>query len=95
MNAFRNIISFLMYKTLSPNTQQKYEEFLHEVARDLIPEQGNMSGSSDDDNSVSSQKSTPREPSADPPGRLSGNFSRYDFWETVGGRHGKKQYPLR
>jgi hypothetical protein len=91
MNAFRN----MMYKTLSPNRQQKYKEFLHEVARDLISEQGNMADSSDDDNSVSSQKSTPREPSACPPGRLSGNFSRYDFGETVGGRHGEKQYPLR
>ena len=95
MNASRNIISFLKYGTLSPNRQQKYEEFLHEVARDLIREQGNMADSRDDDNSVSSQKSTPREPSAGPPGRLSGNFSRYDFGETIGGRHGKKQYPLR
>jgi len=84
-----------MYETLSPNRQQKYEVFLHEVAQDLIPEQGNLADSRDDDNSVSSQKPTPREPSAGPPGTLSGNFSRYDFGETVGGRHGKKQYPLR
>ena len=89
MNAFRNIISYLIYETLSSNRQQKHEEFLHEDARDLIPEQGNMADSRDDDNPVSSQKPTPREPSAGPPGRLSGNFSRYDFGETVGGRHGK------
>jgi hypothetical protein len=78
-----------MYKTLCPNKQQKYEEFLREVARDLIPEQGNTADSRDDYNFVSSLKSTPREPSAGPLGGLSGNFSRYDCGETVGGRHGK------
>jgi hypothetical protein len=84
-----------MYKTLSPNKQQKYEEFLREVAGDLIPEQGNTVDSTEDDNFVSSLKSTPREPSTGPLGRLSENFSRYDYGETVGGRHGKKQYPHR
>jgi hypothetical protein len=49
-----------------------------------------MADYSDDDNSVSSQKPTPREPSAGPPGRLSGNVSRYEFGGILGGRHGKK-----
>ena len=55
--------SFLMSKTLNKGTRvQKYKKFLHEVTRNRITEQGDVTdSSSDEDNAVPSQKRpTPR-----------------------------------
>jgi hypothetical protein len=51
---------------------------------------------SDDDNAVLSEKKpTPRGPAEDPPGRLSGNFSKHKLGKIVAGGQGKKKYPVR
>jgi hypothetical protein len=79
--------SFLMYKTLNKGTrEQKYKKFLHEVAQNWIMERGDVvDSSSDEENAVPSEKRpTPRAPSEDPPGRLSGNFSKHKFCKIVG-----------
>jgi hypothetical protein len=50
---------------------------------------------SDDDNYVSSEKRpTLSGPSADPPGRLSGNFSKHKLGITVGGAEEKNKYSV-
>jgi hypothetical protein len=90
--------SFLMYETLNKGKRkQKYKKFLHKVARNWIMERGDMvDSSSDEDNAVpSAKRPTPRGPSEDPPGRLSGNFSKHKLGKTVGGGQGKKKYPVR
>ena len=86
-----------MYKTLNKGTrEQKYNKFLHEIARNWIMERGDVVDGSSDDNPVPSEKRpTPRGPSVDPPGRLSGNFSNHKLGKTVGGGQGKKKHPVR
>ena len=89
---------FLMYKTLNKGTrEQKYKKFLHKVTRDWIVERGEVAdSSSDEDNAVPSEKrATPRGPSENPPGRLSGNFSTHKLGKIAGGGQGKKKYPVR
>jgi hypothetical protein len=55
-----------------------------------------VDSSSDEDNAVPSEKRPiPRGPSEDPPGRLSGNFSRHKLGKIVGGGQRKKKYPVR
>ena len=66
---------------------QKYNQFLHEVTRNWIMEQGDMA----DDSAVPLfKRPTPREPAEDLPGRLSGNFSRQNLGKIVGVGQGKK-----
>jgi hypothetical protein len=87
-----------MYKTLNKGTgEQKYKKFLHKVARNWIMELGDVVDSSSDvDNAVPSEKrATPVGPSEDPPGRLSGNFSKHKLGKIVGGGQGKKKYSVR
>jgi hypothetical protein len=51
-----------------------------------------VDSSSDEDNAVPSEKrATPRGPSEDPPGRLSGNFSKHKLGKIVGGGTRKKE----
>jgi hypothetical protein len=59
-------------------------------------EQGDMvDSSSDEHNAVPSEKKpTPRGLSEDPPGRLSGNFSKHKLGTIVGGGQGEKKYPV-
>jgi hypothetical protein len=87
-----------MYKTLNKETrEQNYKKFLHEVTRNWIMEQGDVADSStDEDNVVPSEKRpTQSRPSEDPPGRLSGNFSKHKLGKIVGEVQGKKKYPVR
>jgi hypothetical protein len=87
----------LMYKTLNKRTrEQKYKKFLHKVTGNWIMERRDVVDSSSDDNAVPSEKRpTPSGPSEDPPGRLSGNFSKHKLGKVVGEGQGKKKYPAR
>jgi hypothetical protein len=83
----------LIYKTLNKGLkEQKYQKFLHEVARNWIMERGDIADSnSDDDNAVPLEKKpTPRGPAENPPGRLLGNVSKHKLGKIVGGGQGKK-----
>jgi hypothetical protein len=52
--------------------------------------------SSEEDNAVPSEKRpTPRGPSADQFGELSGNLSKHNLRKIVGGGQGKKKYQVR
>jgi hypothetical protein len=55
-----------------------------------------LDSSNDKDNAVPSEKRpTPRGPSEDPPGRLSGNFNKHKLENIVGGGQRKKKYSVR
>ena len=87
--------SYFVYRTLNMNKKVMYKNFLHEVGRSWISEVQNRRESSSDDLQLSEKQTTPRGPSQDPPGRLSGDFRIHKLVNIVGGGEGKRKYPAR
>jgi hypothetical protein len=72
MNTIHNIIFYIMYKTLNPLKQHKYNKFFAKLLETGPLRQGIWQiPAMTDDNSVPSEKRPkPRGPSTGPPGRL-------------------------
>jgi len=88
-------IAFFVYRTLNTNKKVEYKNFLHEVGRSWISEVQNWSESNSDDLQLPEKQTTPRWPTQDPPGRLSGDFKLHKLEKIVGGGEGKKNYTAR
>ena len=87
--------AFFVCRTLNTNKKVKYKKFLHKVGRFLISEVQNRNESSSDDLQLPENKTTPRGPKQDPPGRFSRDFRVHKLAKIVDGGEGKKKYPAR
>jgi hypothetical protein len=78
-------IAFFIYKTLNTQRKPKYKKFLHEVARSWILDSMNPTDCecSSDELKPAEKELTPRVSKQDPPGRLSGDFSKHKLEKIV------------